>query len=510
MYEVIERFFLFFFFEGNNETTLLLEIHEKANIFDNKRAPMSPTSAAHNLQKMREVLTPTHAKQKRFPTSHAPLARVACVVLAGGQGTRLFPLTKFRCKPAILFGGRYKLVDIPISNAMHCGISKIFVVTQFLARSLHKHIFHTYKKDSLSDGFVEVLSAEQRPESSEWYRGTADAVRQNLDYLLESDAEYFLILSGDQLYRLDFVDMLNTLIAKDVDALVATLAVTEKEATRLGIMKINEDQHIVDFCEKPSSTKLLERMTTPSSILTKMGLQQTSEKQYLASMGIYLFKREALEKLLSNDPRDDFGKHLIPSKVREGKIGAYIHSGYWEDIGTIESFYQANMALTTKNPVFDCYSDELPIYAQHDHLAGPRFSNTVIRSSTVCEGSIIHAEEITNSIIGQRSVIGKGTIIRDSYLMGNDTYMPQKRTFSSPISYTDNKESSQSSTQLPFDIGEDCVIMKAIIDRNVRIGNRVQLINKNNLLNFDSDIVYIRDGIIVVPQGADIPDDFVL
>ncbi|MGR3952262.1 MAG: sugar phosphate nucleotidyltransferase [Chlamydia sp.] len=467
----------------------------------------STSTAEDNVQKVKELRSTVQAKQPRHASKKPALSKVACVVLAGGQGTRLFPLTKFRCKPAIVFGGRYKLVDIPISNAIHCGISKIFVVTQFLARSLHRHIFHTYKKDSLNEGFVEVLSAEQRPDSSEWYRGTADAVRQNLEYLLETDSEYFLILSGDQLYRLDFVDMLETLISKDVDALVATLAVSSKEATRLGIMKINEDHHIVDFSEKPSSNKLLERLITPASILSKMGLNHAPEKQFLASMGIYLFKRSALEELLSNDPRDDFGKHLIPNQVHKGRIGAYIHSGYWEDIGTIESFYTANMALTTKNPEFDCYSDELPIFAQHDHLPGPRFSNTTIRSSTICEGAIINAEEIANSIIGHRSVIGEGSSIQDSYLMGNDTYTPSKR--SQMPNFFGLSESNQSQ-MAPFAIGRGCTLKKTIIDRNVRIGDRVQLINKKGLTNFDSDIVYIRDGIIVVPQGAEIPDGFVL
>lgn len=473
---------------------------------------MSSTSETEYLiKKLRSMEnSSTYKKDVRHNTSS--MAKVACVVLAGGQGTRLFPLTKFRCKPAILYGGRYKLVDIPISNAIHCGISKVFVVTQFLARALHRHIFQTYRKDSHHQGFIEVLSAEQRPDSSDWYKGTADAVRQNLDYLLESDSEYFLILSGDQLYRLDFVDMVNTLIAKDVDVLVATLTVNAKEATRLGIMKINEDHQIIEFSEKPSSQKLLERLITPQSILGKMGIPQDESKQYLASMGIYLFRRSALEALLLDDPRDDFGKHLIPNQVQRGRIGAYIHSGYWEDIGTIESFYQANMALTTHTPAFDCYNEDLPIFSQQDHLAGPRFSDAIIRSSTICEGSIIEGAEISHSIIGQRSVIGKGTIIKDSYLMGNDSYTPQNKIPSSiqknnfdALFTTDHEETAHVHA-----IGNNCHITKAIIDRNVQIGDRVQLVNKKKLNHFDSDIVYIRDGIIVVPNGAIIPDDFII
>ncbi len=456
---------------------------------------MPQVSIVNNLEQIRNIHK-TQNERKSSDASKHQLSKVACVVLAGGQGVRLFPLTKFRCKPAILFAGRYKLIDIPLSNTLHCGINKIFVVTQFLARSLHRHIFQTYKKESLSSGFVEVLSVEQRPDSCEWYKGTADAVRQNLDYLLETDAEYFLILSGDQLYRLDFNDMLQTLITKDADALVATLAVDEKEVHRLGIMKINEDHHIVDFSEKPVTEKLLDRLATSSAILSNIGLPQTGSKQYLASMGIYLFKRKCLEEILSQDPRDDFGKHLIPTLVQQGKIGAYLHSGYWEDIGTIESFYNANMALTTKSPEFDCYNDELPIFAQHNHLPGPRFTDTTIRASTICEGSIINASCISQSIIGQRSVIDTGSVISDSYLMGNDAYF--------------SKGNMNQTDSLPFKIGKDCVLKKVIVDQNVRIGNRVQLVNKNNMNNFDSDILYIRDGIIVVPQGAEIPDNFVL
>ncbi len=467
----------------------------------------SVSAAANDLQRLSAMQKLDAGKQKKRHTKPL-LSKVSAIVLAGGQGTRLFPLTKHCCKPAILYGGRYKLIDIPLSNALHCGISKLFVVTQFLARSLHRHIFHTYRKDSLNDGFVEILSAEQRHDSSDWYRGTADSVRQNLDYLLETDAEYFLILSGDQLYRLDFADMLSTMIEKDVDVLVATLAVTEKEAPRLGIMKINEDQHIVDFCEKPTTSEQLEKFVTPQSALSKMGLDLSEEKQFLASMGIYLFSRNALVKLLSTDLRDDFGKHLIPHQVRQGRIGAYIHTGYWEDIGTIESFYKANMTLTSESPQFDCYDDDLPIFAQHHHLPGPRFGNTLIRSSTVCEGAIIDAAEITHSIIGQKAVVKNGTRIKDSYLMGNDWYTPPKKNWGSLVDIPGTSKLNE--TSLPFEIGADCVINKAIIDRNVRIGNRVQLINKKNLVNFDSEIVYIRDGIIVVPQGAQIPDDFVI
>jgi glucose-1-phosphate adenylyltransferase len=280
---------------------------------------------------------------------------IACIILGGGQGTRLMPLTQSRCKPALSFGGRYRLIDVPISNSLNAGITKIFVLTQFLARSLHQHIFKTYRHGYPSAGFIEVVSAEQRPGKQEWFQGTADAVRQNLEYFRETDAEFFLILSGDQLYRLDFEKLFQCTEQKEVDVWVATLAVNAKDASRMGVMKVNEDHHIIDFHEKPTSHAALERLRTPASILQKMRLSSNEEKQFLGSMGIYLFRREALFSLLVNDKRDDFGKHLIPTQVKNGKIAAFIHEGYWEDIGTIESFYTANLALNSETPPFNCH-----------------------------------------------------------------------------------------------------------------------------------------------------------
>lgn len=430
------------------------------------------------------------------------ISSVVSIILGGGQGTRLFPLTRSCCKPALLFAGRYRLIDVPISNSLNSGINKIFVLTQFLSRSLHKHIFQTYRQDPFFPGFVEVLSAEQRPGKSDWFQGTADAVRQNIEYLLETPAEYFLILSGDQLYRLDFDSMMRCVNEhQDVDVWVSTLAVTAKEATRMGIMKINEDHHIIDFYEKPNSPTLLDRMKTPESVLKKMGLTAEGGKEFLGSMGIYLFKRNALLDLLAEDPRDDFGKYLIPTQVKKGNIAAFIHEGYWEDIGTIDSFYHANLSLNSSAPPFTCHSEYHPMFTTPSHLPGPKFCNTHISASSVCDGCIIEADEITNSILGQRTVVQQGTIIRDSYLMGNEYYqLPH--------------ESTDEHVKLPQapTIGKDCLIKRTIIDQNVCIGNRVKLINKNNHAHYDGDAgipLFVRDGIVVVPRGATIPDDFV-
>ncbi len=421
-------------------------------------------------------------KQKVIQT--VDMSKVACIILAGGQGTRLFPLSKNRCKPAIEFGGRYRLIDVPISNALGSGIDTIFVLTQFLSRSLHHHILHTYPPNALTGGFVEVLTAEQRANCNRWYNGTADAVRQNLDYLLEISAEYVLVLSGDQLYRMDFCSMLQTAITTDVDVLVATLAVDEKEARRMGILKVNEDHDIIDFHEKPSSIQALDRLRTSPEILHKMGFISGSEKPFLGSMGIYLFKREALIQMLDTDLREDFGKHIIPAKVGKGKIGAFAHNGYWEDIGTVESFYEANLALAEPQPPFDLYAESMPIFTTAHTLPGAKIRGGHINHAIICEGSVIEANEITRSIIGQRSIIRKGTIIQNSYIMGNDLH------------------------GTPSEIGEDCLIKKAIIDKQVTLRNRVHLINKQNLTDYDSDLIYVRDGIIVVPRGVTLPEGF--
>lgn len=423
------------------------------------------------------------------------MSKVCSIILAGGQGTRLFPLTKKRCKPAIVFGGRYFLIDVPISNSLNAHIRYNFIVTQFLSSSLHQHIFQTFGNPHFPNGSVEILCAEQKPDRCNWYKGTADSIRQNLEYLTDIPAEYFLILSGDQLYRMDFKKMVQYAMQKDVDVLVATLAVNEKEAKRMGIMKVNEDNHIIDFHEKPQEDMTLAKLKTPNSVQEMMGLPQGTDKQFLGSMGIYLFRRNALLKLLVEDPRDDFGKHLIPTQVARGSIAAFPHTDYWEDIGTIEAFYNANMALTESHPPFNCHDEKYPIHTLRLDLPGPKISSTHVENSILCEGSIIEADTISKSIIGQKARLKKGTIVKASYIMGNDSYTPHIRDIDQPDEYT---------------IGEDCLISNAIIDRNVSIGNCVQLINKNGLVEYNGPGIYIRDSIIVVPRGTIIPEGFVL
>jgi glucose-1-phosphate adenylyltransferase len=320
------------------------------------------------------------------------MKRVASIILGGGQGSRLYPLTMSRCKPAMSFGGRYRLIDIPISNALNSGCQKIFIITQFLSSSLHQHIFATYRFGS--SGLIELLPVEEKHKDKSWFEGTADAVRKNLEYLIDTGAEYFLILSGDQLYRMDFRDLLRFARKIDADAVIATLPVTEKEAKRMGIMQIDSSYKIISFHEKPQSKADLDKMRLHADINCPC-----NKESFLGSMGIYLFKRKVLVDLLKKDPREDFGKHLIPSLVREGRAAAYIYQGYWEDIGTVESFHKANIALTHSQPVFDCYNEEWPFFAHHTTLPGARFFNTQISSSIVCEGSIIEEGEVSHSTL---------------------------------------------------------------------------------------------------------------
>ncbi len=417
------------------------------------------------------------------------MSRVAAIILGGGQGARLYPLTQSRCKPAISFGGRYRLIDVPISNSVNSGCHKIFIITQFLSSSLHQHIFNTYRHDIFSSGFLELLPAEEKPSQKEWFQGTADAVRQNLDYFIETPVDYFLILSGDQLYSMDFQALIRFAKVTDADVVVASLPISIQDAKRMGVMKIDANNRIVEFVEKPQEEAILQKMRQPVDGLT------TPEKPFLASMGIYVYKREALIEFLENNKGADFGKHLIPAAVAEGRAAAYIHQGYWEDIGTVGSFYEANMALTATEPEFNCYDEHWPVYSNRYNLPGPKIFHTNIKNSIICEGCIVEADEVTHSILGPRTVIKSGSIIRDTYIMGNDFYIPPLHT-----------------SRLPqkLHIGENCIIQKTILDKHVHIGKGVQLINKNKLDHYDGGNVFIRDGVIVVPRGVSLPDGFVL
>lgn len=411
--------------------------------------------------------------------------RVAGIVLAGGQGTRLLPLTKTRCKPAVGFGGRYRLIDIPLSNALNSKINRLFIISQYFASDLHQHILATYRFDLFKEGGIELLSPEEDSDKKIWFEGTADAVRKNLHHLMKAPVDYFIILSGDQLYNIDLENLLQFAQKTKADMVVASLYVNEDEAHRMGVMKIDNSFHITEFKEKPKE----------KAILDTFAVKKEGKSKYLASMGIYVFRRDILLSLLQ-EPGLDFGHHLIPSQTAKGGSYAYVYNGYWVDIGTIASFYDANMSLLDQSNCLETYNEANPIYTRPQNLPSPLIVNTKVNRSYIGQGAIIEADEIEHSIIGMRSRVGKGTKIRHSILMGHQFY-------SAPL---------HQHPPLPrnFTIGENCVIEKAIIDEHTCLGNNVRLINKNKLETYDSEGVCIRDGIIIVNSGTQLPDNFTL
>lgn len=421
------------------------------------------------------------------------LDRVAVIILGGGEGKRLAPLTYTRCKPAVSFGGRYSLIDVPISHSLSSGLDKIYVIGQYMAYTLQKHLFETYLNYGMQSQ-IQLLVPEERKEGRIWYDGTADAVRKNLNYFKEIQADYFLILSGDQLYNINFQDMIRYGLETDASMLIAAQPVKEKDAKRMGLMKLEEGgSKVLEFIEKPQDKAVLGKFKTDVATLENLGVNPSEGKDFIGSMGIYFFKKAALFDLLQVDKREDFGKHLICTEMKRGSVHAYLYDGYWEDIGTIESYYQANLALTQKvedsRSGLYCYHENGQIITKAYNLPGAQIAKCQIDKALICEGSLIEAQEVTHSVIGVRSVLAQGAIIRDSLLMGNTAY-------------------SHDGEEVSFGIGENTLISKAIIDENVSIGNNVRLVNKQGIQEFDSPDgrIHVRDGIIIVPRGARIPD----
>lgn len=418
---------------------------------------------------------------------------IASIILAGGRGTRLYPLTINHSKPAVSYGGRYKLIDIPISNSLNSNIRQIFVIAQYLTTELGHHLSQTYQFDNFFPGRLDLITPEEKPNGERiFFDGTADAIRKNIDKIMEFPVDYFLILAGDQLYNIDFQKMFNFAKNKDADLTIASLPVCEEDAKRLGLLKINKDSYITNFYEKPQDKNILDSFRLEDSFYERCRVLK--KEPFLGSMGIYIFKRDALKKLLFEDLREDFGKHLIPTQLTKGKAAAFVYDGYWEDIGTIKSFYDANIALATSSSGLKTYDEKNPIFTSAHHLPGAKIKSTKIEHSIICEGCIIEAKEITNSMIGLRSRIGSNTIIKNSVLLGNSSYTAP----------------SQQIDLLPetFEIGENCIIENAIIDEHVKIGKNVKLINKNNLSTYDSENIYVRDNIIIITSGAHIKDGF--
>jgi glucose-1-phosphate adenylyltransferase len=408
---------------------------------------------------------------------------VLTLILGGGRGTRLYPLTHMRSKPAVPIGGKYRLIDIPISNCLHAGLKRIFVLTQFNSASLNRHIAQTYRLDMFSDGFVEVLAAEQTPESSDWFQGTADAVRQAARHFAGYDADYYLILAGDHLYRMDFCELIDAHIETGADITIAAQPVAPADATQMGIFLFDGSGQISGFEEKPDAARLAEMKSSAPKGVTVGGL--SADKPFVASMGIYVFSREVLLETLDR-PGIDFGKEIIPAALQALKVRSFLYRGYWADVGTIDAFYDANIQLTQRGAPFNFFHPHRPIYTHQRFLPATRAFDCKIDASIVAEGCYLEACEIRNSVVGIRTHAGPGATITRSVLLGADVYQDE-----------DGRQND-----VPLGIGRHVVLDRVIVDKNARIADGVKLVNESGAVNQDGDGWYIRDGIIVVPKGA--------
>ncbi len=417
--------------------------------------------------------------------------KVMAVVLGGGRGTRLYPLTKLRSKPAVPLCGRYRLIDIPLSNCINSGLMRIVVLTQFNSHSLNRHIMNTYHFDEFHSGGVTILAAEQTNETGDWFQGTADAVRKHISHIYESDIQYYLILSGDQLYRMDYRDLLKTHISKGAEITVSALPVGRRSASQFGIMQVNSNGVVQRFVEKPKDDAILNQLTTPPSLFEEFGITAEA-KPYLASMGVYVFNADVLIKLLREHLEwIDFGKQLIPGALSQHNVYAHMFDGFWEDIGTVRSYYDVSIAMTYDHPPFEFHDPEQSIYTHRRALPGAKIIRSEIDHAIICSGVRIETAKIQHSIIGIRSAISNGAVIEKSIICGADSFETGEIRHPSGI---------------PMGIGPKTVIEKAIIDHNARIGMNVVIRGSDDLKDGDFDNFSIRDGIIVVHKNAVIPD----
>ena len=441
-------------------------------------------------QPQRDSVPKSTAPKADGAVSPGTLQRTLAIIMGGGAGTRLFPLTKDRAKPAVPLGGKYRIVDIPISNCLNSGLRSIYVLTQFNSMSLHRHIQASYKFDNFSLSFIDILAAQQTPAGSQWYQGTADAVRQNMRYFLERPYDYFLVLSGDQLYRMDFRSLLHQHVRLGADITLATKPVARRYVSEFGIMKGGVDCRITGFIEKPSDESALQEMKMSRELLRAIGSNE-EEELFQASMGIYVFNRNVLIDSLSND-LFDFGNHIIPLSIKDRHVSSFIFQGYWEDIGTIRAFYEANLDLTDVVPEYSFFEPESPIYTHPRFLPGSKINGATLRQAIISDGCIISDAHLERCVVGIRSVIQSGATIRNSIVMGAD-YFELERTQPS---------------QPPMGVGRNCVIDRAIIDKNARIADGVVITPEGKPSNFDGDNYFIRDGIVVIPKNAVIPAGF--
>lgn len=426
--------------------------------------------------------------------------RTIAIVLGGGKGTRLYPLTMDRSKPAVPFAGKYRLVDIPISNCINSGIRQIYILTQFNSASLHNHISNTYIFDTFSNGFVEILAAEQTNQTDTWYQGTADAVRKNLKHFHDQNADYYIILSGDQLYRMDLKDMLDRHVSSGAELTIAAKPISREQATGLGIIGCDNDGIITKFYEKPApDLDISEYKVSDSFMKASLGKPVDASNEYLASMGIYIFNAKSMEEVLNND-KTDFGKEIIPDVIKQRKVASYLFDGFWEDIGTIKAFYETNLDLASINPQFNFYNEMMPIYTHRRHLPATKVNFCNISSSLTSEGSIITNAYIVNSIIGVRTIIESGASLDGVYCMGASYYE------------TEAEKAANAKKGIPnIGIGRGTIIRKAIIDQNARIGDGCRIgIDDIPRQEGDFAMYSIHDGIIVINKNAVIKNGTVM
>ncbi len=434
-----------------------------------------------------------HQSKRMSPNT----GNVLAVVMGGGAGTRLFPLTKERSKPAVPLAGKYRIVDIPISNCINSNLKRIYVLTQFNSASLHRHISQSYKFDHFSGGFVEILAAEQTPTSTSWYEGTADAVRKNLSHLLNHDFEYVIILSGDQLYRMDLRRMITQHIETYADVTIATIPVGREPAQSFGLMQINGEKRITRFVEKPKDPAVLDDIRIPAESYDQLGIEG-DEEYFLASMGIYVFNRDMLVKLLDND-QTDFGKHIIPTAISKCRVFSYIFQGYWEDIGTIKAFFEANLDLVSELPRFNFFDMSAPIFSRPRFLPASKINGATINHALIADGCIVNHATITDALVGLRSIVGNGSQLDRVVMMGCDYY-------ESNASIMENELLGRPR----IGIGQNTRIENAIIDKNARIGDNVVISPAGKDENYDHPLYFIRDGIVVIPKDGVIPHGTVI
>lgn len=416
---------------------------------------------------------------------------VLAIILGGGQGSRLYPLTKDRSKPAVPIAGKYRLVDIPISNCINSDIKRMYVLTQFNSASLNRHIKNTYHFSFFSSAFVDVLAAEQTPENKTWFQGTADAVRQSMHHFLRHDFKYALILSGDQLYQMDYDEMIAAHEEAGAEISIATIPVNAKDATSFGIMKSDDNNVVTSFIEKPDASLLPDWTSEVSDEMKKQ------DRHYLASMGIYIFNRELLIELMKNKETNDFGKEIIPQSIEKHKTLSYQYEGYWTDIGNIDSFFEANLELTDNIPRFDLYDKRKRIYTRARILPTTKIAGTILDHAVIAEGCIISAAKIEKSVIGIRSRIGAESTVINTYVMGSDYYESLEEIHKNHI-------------DILIGIGERCFIKNAIIDKNCRIGDDVRINGGSHIENTETDTYFVKDGIVVIKKDAVIPKGFVI